>query len=572
MNKITFLIINILYCKIVSSQHITFQGNETPTWQETISSYDELDLKYEQAKLLAYGTTDVGKPLHLFVINKDEAFYPEHFDSRKSILLINNAIHAGEPDGVDASIIFAKELLDPSNVLHRLLDSVIICIIPIYNVDGSLMRNAYSRSNQNGPSSYGFRANSKNLDLNRDFIKCDSQNALTFNRIFQLIEPHILIDTHVSNGADYPYVMTLIATQKDKIGEPLKSLVGQMENYLFNEMKSCGFEMCPYVNHMGRTPDTGIADFLETPRFATGYAALHHVIGFTTETHMLKPYAERVESTYSFLVSGLKYMYLNNQKIIRKKRESVEKWMAENKYAFNYNLQKDSAQSLLFKGYEAVIEPALVGTGDRLRYDRSKPYEKNIAYFRKYVATDTIEIPKAYVIPQGWQDVIERLDANDVRMLRLDRDTTMNVVGYYLYDLETNSKAYEGHFIHNSVKTKEEQMNIRFFQGDYIVPVEQKSIRYIIECLEPKSKDSFFSWNFFDSTLQQKEWFSDYVFEEKAEEILRRDPQLKVRFDLAMQSDPEMQEHWMQLYWIYRNSEFCEKSAFRYPLYKLVSD
>ncbi len=569
MKKSIFLILNTLFVFFASAQHVTFSGNNTPTWREVIDAYTELDRKYSYAQINSYGITDVGKPLHLFVINKEMNFFPERLGSSKPILLINNAIHAGEPDGVDASLMFCKEVLDPKNVLHSLLDSVIICVIPIYNVDGALLRNSYSRSNQNGPSEYGFRANSKNLDLNRDFIKCDSKNALTFSSLFSSISPHILIDTHVSNGADYPYVMTLISTQSDKIAKPLNAAVQRMEEYMFQAMKKAGHEMAPYVNHMGKTPETGIADFLETPRFATGYAALHHTIGFTTETHMLKPYDSRVESTYQFLVEAMKYMNNNASIILKEKEASINRWMNINEYVFNYELEQDSVSKLKFKGYEAVVEPSLVGTGERLRYDRSKPYEKEIPFFRKYRPKDTVSVPDFYIVPQAWQEVIERLKANNVEMFRMKSDTLMNVTGYYLFNLKTSSTAYEGHFLHSKVQTKLERMRIHFFEGDYLIPVRQPAIRYIIETLEPKSKDSFFSWNFFDSVLQQKEWFSDYVFEEKAAELLQQNPALKARFDLAMTTDPEMQEHWMQLYWVYKNSEYYEKSAFRYPVYRI---
>ena len=92
-------------------------------------------------------------------------------------------------------------------------------------------------------------------------------------------------------------------------------------------------------------------------------------------------------------------------------------------------------------------------------------------------------------------------------------------------------------------------------------------IHDVIETLEPESNDSFFKWNFFDGILQQKEWFSDYVFEEKAAEILNNDPALKERFNKELSTNEEMKEHWMQLYWIYRNSPYYEESAFRYPIY-----
>ncbi len=75
--------------------------------------------------------------------------------------------------------------------------------------------------NQDGPEQFGFRGNSRHLDLNRDFIKCDSLNAQVFNRLLASWDPDVMVDTHTSNGADYPYTMTLIHTQTDKLGNGL---------------------------------------------------------------------------------------------------------------------------------------------------------------------------------------------------------------------------------------------------------------------------------------------------------------------------------------------------------------
>jgi hypothetical protein len=284
---------------------------------------------------------------------------------------------------------------------------------------------------------------------------------------------------------------------------------------------------------------------------------------------MLKPYAQRVESTYQFIVTMMKYMDANSNRIIEMKSQAEQQWQYQEYYWMNFELDTTVKETFKFKGYEAVVEPALVGNGERLRYDRNSPYTKDIPYYRNYRAQVEVEIPSYYVIPQAWSEVIDRLKWNGVSMDRMKSDTTMFVYGYYLNDLNTSKSAYEGHFLHRSVSARRDSMNIHFFAGDYIVPVNQIAIRYILETLEPQSEDSFFTWNFFDGVLQQKEWFSDYVFEEKAKEILINDPVLKSKFDEALKTDPDLEEHWMQLNWIFRNSPYFEASAFRYPVYSI---
>jgi hypothetical protein len=99
--------------------------------------------------------------------------------------------------------------------------------------------------------------------------------------------------------------------------------------------------------------------------------------------------------------------------------------------------------------------------------------------------------------------------------------------------------------------------------------VNQTSNRYIVETLEPRGVDSFFSWNFFDSVLQQKEWYSDYVFEDSAAEMLATDALLKAAFEKAKIEDKELAESpSQQLYWLYKRSKFYEGSVNRYPVYR----
>jgi hypothetical protein len=576
--NINIKIFTALWLVIVSSrlygQHQPFTDNTTLTWSQCIAAYDSLDKISDQARLLEVGKTDVGKPLHLFVINADGVFEPELFDRNKIIILINNGIHPGEPDGIDASLMWCREILKPDNSMSKLLENVILCIIPIYNVDGSLMRGSFSRANQDGPEEYGFRGNARNLDLNRDFIKCDSENARAFSRIFTRLQPHVFVDTHVSDGADYTYTMTLIATQSDKLGGKTgKYLKEKMEPALFDGMDKCGDPMMHYVNNMGNTPQSGILEFLETPRFASGYAALYNTLSFITETHMLKPFPQRVESTYQFIKVLVQYCHQNASEIIQIRKSANEEWMKLKEWPLNYEVDTTRFEKIKFDGYETISEPSKVGSGDRIRYDRSKVKNMEIPYFRKFVPTTFVAVPDFYIVPQAWREVIERLRLNGVQMERIEKDTTIEVETYFLDKFETSGRPYEGHYYHSDTKVTVRKTIVRFFKGDWKISTRQVSRRYLIETLEPQSNDSFFAWNFFDSVLQQKEWFSDYIFEERAEELLKSDPQLKKEFESVLASDKDLQNnHWNQLYWLYRHSPYFEQTVNRYPVYRLTTN
>jgi hypothetical protein len=575
--NINIKIFTVLLLVIVSSQlfgqHKPFTDNTTLTWDQCIASYDALDKISDQARLLEVGKTDVGRPLDLFVINSDGVFEPELFNRKKIVILVNNGIHPGEPDGIDASLMWCREILKPDNDMSKFLENVIICIIPIYNVDGSLIRGSFSRANQDGPEEYGFRGNARNLDLNRDFIKCDSENARAFSRIFTRLKPDVFIDNHVSDGADYTYTMTLISTQSDKLGGTTgKYLKEKMEPALFAGMDNCGDPMMHYVNTMGNTPQSGLLEFLETPRFASGYAALYNTLSFITETHMLKPFPQRVESTYHFINVLVEYCHKNADEIIGIRKKAQQDWMKMKEWPLNYELDTTKFEKIKFAGYETISEPSKVGSGDRIRYDRSKVKEMEIPYYRKFVATTFVVVPDYYLVPQAWREVIERLRLNGVQMEKMDKDTVIEVETYFLDKFETSSRPYEGHYNHSDTKVTSRKTKVQFFKGDWKISTRQIARRYLIETLEPQSNDSFFTWNFFDSVLQQKEWFSDYVFEEKAEELLKNDSELNKEFESVLAADKNLQNnHWNQLYWLYRHSPYYEKTINRYPVYRLMA-
>jgi len=555
----------------VSSQETTrFTGNVSIPYDECIASYADLAASSGDAFLLEMGKTDIGKPLHLFIINKDGDVRPSSFPDDKAVILINNGIHPGEPCGIDASLKLAGDLLSGKPEFDDILETTVICIIPIYNVGGSLNRGCCSRANQNGPEKYGFRGNAKNLDLNRDFIKADSENAKSFSKIFQLIQPHLFLDTHTSNGSDYQYVMTMIHTQPDKAHQRIGDFILQKVNpIIYESMENKGWGMVPYVHTMGRTPEQGIMDFLETPRYSTGYTALFNTIGFTSETHMFKPFADRVESTYQFELTLLQFAQENIKDLLKVRKRANEEISVQKQFALQWELDTTSWKEIQFSGYEPEFSISEVTGQERLSYNREEPKTTSIKHYDKYLPKVVVEKPDYYIIPQGWSDVIERLRINGVKMLPIVEDRVIEVEAYHITDYDSKTKPYEGHYLHDNVEVEKVVEPIQFYRGDIVIPTNQPSNKFIVEMLEPQGVDSYFAWNFFDSILQQKEWFSDYIFEDEAEQMLSANPDLRAEFEAKKKAEPQFsQNHWWMLYWLYQQSEHFENSFNRFPVYR----
>jgi hypothetical protein len=543
--------------------------NYTATYSEIISYYQKLAKPNPQMRLFNYGMTDVGKPLTLVVLSRDKVFDPVLIKKQnKRVLLINNGIHPGEPEGIDAAMMFARDLLK-KNALPK---DVVICIIAVYNIDGCLNR-GISRISQNGPRMYGFRGNSRNLDLNRDFIKADSRNALAFEQIVNTWKPEVFLDNHTSDGADYQYVMTLIETQKDKQNPILAKYTSEvLTPELYKRMKKGGDEMIPYGAGERGLPDSGIVSFLETPRFATGYTAQRNIISYITETHMLKPFDKRVYATYDFM-QHLVNIYQRDAKLIGElKRKADEDVINQKIFAMDWDVDRSRPDTITFKGYTASYKPSEVSGLRRLYYDRSKPYTKVVRYLDNYKVTETVDKPLAYVIPQAWGKIIELFKLNSVVLHKLAHDTTLNLQMYYFADYKTPTRPYEGHYLHTGVKLTPTDMEVKFYAGDYVVYTNQPLNRYIVETLEPQGVDSFFAWNFFDSMLGEKEGFSNYVFEDVAADMLKKDPELRKKLDEEKAKDPKLAASaQMQLTFVYHNSPYFEKTYLRYPVGRILT-
>ncbi|MDQ3071826.1 MAG: hypothetical protein M3Q97_00985 [Bacteroidota bacterium] len=543
----------------------------TATYEEGIAWYAALDEAYDEITMLSYGTTDAGKPLHLIVISNDGSSDPEAIKAdNKRILLVNNAIHAGEPDGVDASMMLARDLLQRKD-LKGVLEHTVIVVIPFYNVEGVLNRGCCSRANQNGPVEYGFRGNGRNLDLNRDFIKCDSRNAQTFAHIFSTWQPDLLIDNHVTNGADYQYTMTYIATHRNRLEKVFGTyFYEEFIPALKQKMIERKYELVPYVELMGEIPDSGMVDWVEVPRFSQGYSALWNTPGFVAETHMLKPFNERVWSTYEFMLANLQLLNNDSEKFGKLRKEAIEQTKKQWEFTIAWEPDFSIADSFFFKGYEAGYKKSEINDHQRLYYDQSRPYTRYIPFYTHYKASVTVKKPVGYVIPQAWHEVIERLKLNKVEMIRLTKEQSIQVEVLYIKSYETAQRPYEGHYLHSQTKVERDTQTINYRPGDYIVWTGQVADRLLIETLEPEAPDSYFNWNFFDAILQQKEHFSDYVFEDLAAMVLEENAQLKKNFDNMLKNDTAFSnDAHAQLVYIYKNSPYYEPSAFRYPVTRI---
>jgi len=534
--------------------------NKTATYEELISFLNNTVNKHKSFEISQIGSTDIGLPLHLIKLIPN--------GEPKANILINNNIHPGESDGIEATI---KLIIDYMNGTVELPQNTQVFIIACYNVGGMLNRNSTTRVNQNGPEAYGFRGNARNFDLNRDFIKADTKNTFSFYELFHQIDPDIFIDNHVSNGADYQYTLTYLFSQHNKLGGPLAKF---QEDILIPDLtthlNAKGIPSTPYVNVFNQPPNQGFSQFMDSPRYSSGYTSLWNNISFMIETHMLKDYEQRVKVTYETLLASIEYLDINYEEVKQKRKAQKAHWATKTYYPIQWKLDSSQITSFNFKGFHHSYEKSPVTGLKRLKYDTHQPKDFQVAYYNNYEPSKAVKIPLFYIIPKQWNKIVNRLKANQIEMNEIKEDTLMNVVRVKIKDYQTVKSPYEGHYIHYNTKTEEEELKLKLPKGDYIIPTNQIGLRYLIEVLEPEAIDSFFNWNFFDSVLQRKEGFSPYVFEDKALELLNNNQKLKRKFEELKKTDKKFaNDSYRQLNWIYEASGIQEKEYMSYPIMKI---
>ena len=580
MNKFSAIIIaTFLTFNILSAQESftpypfkkEVEANRSVTYAKAIELYNAMAAKDKRIQVNEVGKSDVGIPLHEVIVDINSDFNPGDARRRKkNVLFINNGIHPGEPDGIDATLWLVQDILtDPKKA--ALLERLVLVIIPVYNIDGALVRNSSLRASQNGPAEYGFRGNGQNLDLNRDFIKCDTKNAMSFSELYTKWDPEIFIDNHVSNGADYTYTMTMLASHPDKLGYGQAAFLRtQMLTDLYKRMDIKSFPMCPYVNVWGTTPDKGLPGFIDSPRYASGYGSLFQSFCFVPETHMLKLYDQRVKATYAFMMSMIEYNAENYVSIKIERAKAIRDMKVAQKMPVAWEMDKTKNDTFNFKGYDYAYVNSEVSGLPRLKYFRDKPVTWKVPYYGYANATTMVDVPTSYILPQAYYKVVERMKMNGVKMVKIGQDTVIKGQAYKIIKTESIKNPYESHFGHYNTQVEPIEVTKQFLKGDYIIPTDQRAKRYIVETLEPQATDSYFNWNFFDGILNRKEGFSDYVFEDEAAELLKKDPPLRTALDKAIEADPALKTNaFGQLNFIYERSKYGEPWANVYPVVKV---
>ncbi len=545
----------------------------TPRYQATIDFCKKLDDYSPYALFTDFGTSPQGRRLPLLIIDKDREFDPHGpKTAKKGIILIQGGIHSGEIEGKDAGLTIFRDFII-YNKFGDAYDSVVVLFIPIFSVDAHERFGKYNRINQNGPQEMGWRTTAHNLNLNRDFMKADAPEMQAWLRLFNKWRPDFLVDIHTTDGADYQYTISHVTDTHAGVARPIARWLDEKWLPFVNQkMTESQFPLIPYVMPIhGHDYARGIGSYVFPPRFSNGYGTVQNRPFVLIETHMLKPYRDRVRATYEYIRHLLRYCNDNATALKRAVAESDRATASDlsGKYLpIDFKRTKDSTM-IDFFGVEYHFEDSPI-SGEKKVVWGKRPQTYKLPLFDRNAPQDSVAVPYAYLIPQEWTEIIARLQLHGIEVKRLREPVTLPVELYRMTDREYDSVSFEGR-LRVDFKTQTIAQTQEFPAGTAVVIMNQRTNRVAAHLLEPRAPDSFVKWGFFNAVFEQKEYAEDYVIEMMAPQMLEADSLLKREFETRLATDTLFAKSPEQrLNFFYKRSPYWDWRLGLYPIARLV--
>ncbi len=525
----------------------------TPDYGETLAYVDRLARTYPKVlRSESFGTTGEGRDLRIVVASGDGEFDPGVIHaSGRVVLLVQNAIHAGEMDGKDACLALLRDLArDPGRA--ALLDRVVLVVIPVYNIDGHERRSPYHRINQNGPETMGWRANASNLNLNRDYLKADAPETRAFLRMFRRWLPDFFVDDHVTDGADFQYDITFQLDDGPDVAPATARWIREVVTpEVTRRVNASGHLALPRQVFLkdNLDPSQGLTFFENPPRFSTGRMILENRPGLLVELHMLKDYRTRVTGNYELLVALLEVLNREASRLAELNREADRAAATLPSSSFPLVVGgTGSPVPMPFRGYRYERSLSEVSGSLAVRYV-PEPWNVELPVDPGGRVVLAVDPPAGYIVPPGWEPVVDVLEAHGVELRRTIADWTGEVERYRCSGMEFPDQPFEGRFPILRSGTFEPSKGrfgtctrvretVTFRAGSVVAGLGQRRAKVAIHWLEPEAPDSALRWGFFAPIFEQKESGEAYVVERLAREDLRRDPALREKFEHRVATDP----------------------------------
>lgn len=513
--------------------HALLTVAERSAWQATASHADVLALldAIANASPLArrgsLGLSGEGRDIPTLILSDPpvasaaEARQLADREGRLIILAIGN-IHAGEVDGKEALPILARQLLrlqpppadtpDPASLLKHL----IIVLAPIYNPDGNerLGPPDKHRPGQNGPAQgMGIRENAAGLDLNRDFVKLESPEGSALIRAFIDWDPHLFIDTHVTNGSFHRYLISY-AGPKAPAGDP--ALNAYARDTFLPALDLIFESSTPHNAFWYGSFEGAFSDGLRSvntharwetfpaeARYGTTYAGLRNRLSLLVESYSYAPYHDRILATTDFVRAALNLAAENRAAIRDLTRAADARAIALG----NTLNDPDDTIALRTKAAPGPDPVRILGYEEQLRDGRvvstGRPAEYTVELWDTFTPTLSIPRPWGYLLKASpdADRIASKLRQHGIAVTRLDRaHADLPAEQHTVAAAEPASRAFQGHVLVRC-DTSLAPVRAHAEPGDFLVRAGQPLGTLACYLLEPACEDGLATWNYFDAWM-----------------------------------------------------------------------
>lgn len=523
MIKIYFVLLAVMFSRLAVSQPQTVaeKSNFESTSRENdvLSFINEISKKSANIRIETIGISTEGRQIPMMVIaNPMIKSTRELANDPRMVFYIQANIHAGEVEGKEASLMFARELLLGSR--KDLLKNIIFLICPNFNPDGNEAISTKNRTHQNGPKNgVGLRSNGQMLDINRDGIKLETpeMNGLLKN-VFLKWDPQLTVDCHTTNGSFHEEPVTFswmmnCAGDRSLMDYMEKQMMPDVSSVLLNNYK---VDNCFYGEFIDmKNPEKGWIEYASEPRYMTNYIGVRNRLAILNENYVYADYKTRVLGCYGLLQSISDYCAKHAPEIKQLIANVDKKTIARganpaltDSLPISYT-GKPLDKKITIKTFE--VEPAKDTTGymDYVPTDRKKTVE--VPYIATYVATKSVKFPFAYLVKIADPTVINLLQRHGIVVGKLIKAQTLSVESFQMTKLEPEKRLNQGHYTHTT-QGAWKSVQQEFSAGTYVVRTAQPLANLAAYLLEPQTNDGLLTWNFLDRYLlpQWERGFNPY--------------------------------------------------------------
>jgi len=189
--------------------------------------------------------------------------------------------------------------------------------------------------------------------------------------------------------------------------------------------------------------------------------------------------------------------------------------------------------------------------------------------FDEGVVKVAVAPPLYYIVPPQWQEAIERLEMHGVKYERTRQPLTVEVESYRLTEAKWATNPFENR-LPVGFKAVPLTETRTFPANSALVSLAQETANVAIHLLEPNSTDSLAAWGFFNAIFEQKEYFSDYIMEKIAAEMLSKDENLRKEFEEKLKDEKFAKSPRARLSFFYERSPYSDKRIGVYPVGRVL--